>query len=301
MSFVMIATGASSSAGVRTVSVRALVSAALLAAVMFVALGAGLGYWLGVTLPAALGGHASAGTGSTERAKAVLPFTLEQLGAISARVFQLENQAAHLSQRIGALQASPASAPAGTARTAKPGAGSGGPMLPPRNEVLTDFTDLQARLAQVEQRFSLVSDAAVQRSLAMLRFPSRVPLKTVELSSEFGNREDPFTHRLAFHPGLDFVAPTGTPIRAAAGGVVSFAGPRAGYGNMVEIDHGNGLSTRYGHASRLLVKPGMVVAPGDEVALVGSTGRSTGPHLHFEVLHEGEQIDPRRYLAGLTP
>ena len=114
-----------------------------------------------------------------------------------------------------------------------------------------------------------------------------------------GTAFDPFARTHAFHAGLDFAAGLGTPIRSAAGGVVVFAGMRTDYGRVVEIDHGNGLKTRYAHASKLLVETGALVAPGDPIALVGSTGRSTGPHLHFEVLRGGTAVDPKRYLAGL--
>jgi murein DD-endopeptidase MepM/ murein hydrolase activator NlpD len=293
----MIATGAPSSASMRTLSVRALAGVAIATAVTLVGLGVGLGYWLAAPPPAARPGA----TLPAEHPRSMLPFTLEQLGAISARVFKLENQAAHLSQRLGVQPSAAAASAAASRPMSDPTQGSGGPLLPPRDLAALSFDDLESRLAQLEQRFTLVSDVSVQRNLALLRIPSRTPLSEFELSSEYGNRRDPITHRLAFHPGLDFAAETGSPIRAAAGGVVSFAGVRNGYGNVVEIDHGNGLVTRYGHASKLLVQAGAVVAPGDTVALVGSTGRSTGPHLHFEVLNDGTQVDPRRYLAGLAP
>ncbi|MGZ5131267.1 MAG: M23 family metallopeptidase, partial [Caldimonas sp.] len=131
------------------------------------------------------------------------------------------------------------------------------------------------------------------------RLPTRLPIAEAELTSTFGNRSDPLTHAHAFHAGLDFAAGLGTPIAAAAGGTVAFAGFKRDFGWVVEIDHGNGLTTRYAHASELLVRPGQVVAPGDRIARVGSTGRSTGPHLHFEVLRAGTAVDPERYLAGL--
>ena len=132
-----------------------------------------------------------------------------------------------------------------------------------------------------------------------MRLPTRLPIVGAELTSGFGNRVDPFAHSHAFHAGIDFAAPTGTTIASAAGGVVAFAGFKRDYGWVVEIDHGNGLATRYAHASELLVRSGQVVIPGDPIAVVGSTGRSTGPHLHFEVLRAGDHVDPRRYLAGL--
>jgi murein DD-endopeptidase MepM/ murein hydrolase activator NlpD len=115
---------------------------------------------------------------------------------------------------------------------------------------------------------------------------------TGRVTSGYGVRRDPFTGVPANHLGLDVGAPEGTPIRAPAGGVVLAAGPKGGYGNAVEIDHGDGLVTLYGHASELLVSPGQTVEPGQAIATVGSTGRSTGPHLHFEVRVAGRPVDP---------
>ncbi|HWH83016.1 MAG TPA: M23 family metallopeptidase, partial [Burkholderiaceae bacterium] len=142
-------------------------------------------------------------------------------------------------------------------------------------------------------------DAATDRSVQLMRTPTRAPLVRAAVVSLFGNRDDPLTGRRAFHSGLDFAAVTGTMIHAAAGGLVKSAAFHHDYGWTVEIDHGNGLVTRYAHASRLLVRAGDVVAPGAVIAAVGSTGRSTGPHLHFEVLRNGAATDPRRYLAGV--
>lgn len=116
------------------------------------------------------------------------------------------------------------------------------------------------------------------------------------LTSGFGVRRDPLSGRMAPHTGIDVAAPTGAEIRAPVGGVVRSAGARGGYGNAVEIDHGNGLSTLYGHASELLVSPGETVAAGQAIATVGSTGLSTGPHVHFEVRVSGRPVDPSRLL-----
>jgi murein DD-endopeptidase MepM/ murein hydrolase activator NlpD len=288
MSFVMIATGAASRSRVRTLSVRHLVLGVGFAALALVGLGAGLGYWL--RAPAVQQAAAP------ERPHAALPFALEQLGTLSARLFKLESDAAQLSRRIGTLQKDEPAAPAGGR---KPG-GSGGPMLPPQPAAaLDDIGSFDARLARIEEQIALVADAAALRNLDFMRLPTRLPIEEAELVSSFGNREDPITHRKAFHAGLDFAAEVGTPIRAAAGGVVVFAGFHPEFGRLVEIEHGNGLTTRYAHASRLLVQAGAVVAPGERIALVGTSGRSTGPHLHFEVLRGGEHADPRRYLAGL--
>lgn len=124
------------------------------------------------------------------------------------------------------------------------------------------------------------------------------PVAGAPTSSPFGLRTDPFTGLPAHHHGLDLAAPEGTPVEASAGGVVVQAGHRAGYGLAVEIDHGHGITTLYGHASEILVQPGQRIERGEPVARVGDTGRSTGPHLHFEVRTQGNPVDPRRALSA---
>lgn len=322
MSFLMIAAGPTSHSRVRTVSIRVVALGCAAAAAGLLSAGAGFGYWLS----SATGAVAAPAPAGALAASPATPFAVEQLGALSGRLFKLESQALQLGKRIGVIQGGtpkgaseraavlPASATPGAglatdagAAAAEPGAtrankpGTGGPMLPPRPEtpVPEDVDALQARLDLLEQQIAQVADAASLQNLRLLRTPSRLPVSGAELVSRFGNRDDPITGRRAFHAGLDFAAVAGTAIHAAAGGRVSFAGFRPDFGWCVEIDHGNGLSTRYGHASRLLVKAGALVMPGDAIAAVGSSGRSTGPHLHFEVLRNGAATDPRRYLAGL--
>jgi murein DD-endopeptidase MepM/ murein hydrolase activator NlpD len=143
---------------------------------------------------------------------------------------------------------------------------------------------------------SLARMDALERSLAGI--PQVLPARLEFISSGFGYRSDPFTGDAAFHAGLDFRGPRGTPIYSAAQGVVSFAGIRQGYGNCVEIDHGNGLMTRYAHMSRIRTRRGQQVAPGDVIGAIGSTGRSTGPHLHFEVRINGRPVNPRPFLEA---
>jgi murein DD-endopeptidase MepM/ murein hydrolase activator NlpD len=127
--------------------------------------------------------------------------------------------------------------------------------------------------------------------------PSGRPVLHGYISSEFGFRRDPFNGRIKLHKGIDFAGPVGTDIYAVGTGVVAFVGQRSGYGNVVEIDHGDGLLSRYGHLSAAKVTEGQLVKRGDLVALMGNTGRSTGPHLHLEVLKNGEQLNPREYLG----
>jgi len=148
---------------------------------------------------------------------------------------------------------------------------------------------LTAALQGLEQR-------AVKISAEHMAFPGRLPVMTERRGSGYGNRRDPFTFRMAFHSGIDFPAPKGTPIYASAGGVVVYSGLRKDYGHTVEIDHGAGLVTRYAHASKLIAKKGQIVMPGQLIAEVGSTGRSTGAHLHFEILKDGRFVNPKTYL-----
>ena len=128
--------------------------------------------------------------------------------------------------------------------------------------------------------------------------PTAAPVAMGWNESNFGWRIDPFTGQNAMHEGTDFMVDSGTPIHAAAGGVVVVAQFHPQYGNMIDIDHGNGFTTRYAHASKLLVKVGDVVQRGAVIALSGSTGRSTGPHVHFEVRYKGVAQNPNRFLQA---
>jgi murein DD-endopeptidase MepM/ murein hydrolase activator NlpD len=124
-----------------------------------------------------------------------------------------------------------------------------------------------------------------------------MPIADSYITSGFGGRADPFGGGAAFHKGIDFHASIGDPVLAVADGVVSYAGQRSGYGNVVEIDHGNGYITRYAHNSRLQVRVGELVHRGDQVARAGSSGRSTGAHVHFEVWVNGRVVNPSRFLG----
>lgn len=176
----------------------------------------------------------------------------------------------------------------------------GGPFVPAPVRSGEQLDQLMAMLdAQADRSgdvFVLVESRLLARRLELLMVPSIAPVDG-PVGSGFGFRIDPFNRRAALHTGLDFPAPTGTPIHAAAGGRVIEAERDGAYGMALQIDHGNGLVTRYGHTSQILVKPGDLVRRGQQVALVGSTGRSTGPHLHFEVLLEDVPQDPAKFLA----
>jgi len=145
---------------------------------------------------------------------------------------------------------------------------------------------------------SLARMDALVRGLS--RVPQVLPASFDYISSGFGYRADPFTGGGAFHAGLDFKGPIGAPIFAAAKGKVSFAGVKSGYGNCIEVDHGNGLVTRYAHMSGFRAQVGQTVKAGDQIGLIGSTGRSTGPHLHFEVRINDRAVNPRPFLEAAT-
>lgn len=163
---------------------------------------------------------------------------------------------------------------------------------------LTAMVDgLQTQLSSREQQLGVLENLILTRELNKQVYPEGRPVQEGWISSYFGHRSDPFTGYTAFHKGLDFAGAAGTQVTAVAAGLVTWAGDRSGFGMMVEVNHGNGLSTRYGHNEKLLVKQGDMVRKGQEIALMGSTGRSTGTHLHFEVLKNGTQVDPLRFIG----
>jgi len=178
----------------------------------------------------------------------------------------------------------------------------GGPYIPAAQQEVTmdsikqQMADLSTLLSDRGDKLATLDALQLQNRLDQKMFPSALPITGRETSSGFGWRIDPFTGRKAMHEGLDFMAPQGTPILASAGGIVVYAGMHPEFGNMVEIDHGNNIVTRYGHASKLLVKVGQMVRRGQEIAEVGSTGRSTGSHLHFEVRYKNIAQNPLRFL-----
>ncbi len=158
-------------------------------------------------------------------------------------------------------------------------------------------TPFERELAAAQSAVAALDGLRRALPYAPLRKPLAGPL---QLSSTFGYRTDPFLGRPALHSGVDLRDDYGAPVKATAAGVVTQAGPSGAYGNMVEIDHGGGLATRYAHLSAIAVAPGQRVAPGGVVGRVGSTGRSTGPHLHYEVRVDGEAVDPARFLRAAT-
>jgi murein DD-endopeptidase MepM/ murein hydrolase activator NlpD len=181
----------------------------------------------------------------------------------------------------------------------------GGPYLPATLQQEISLTSMEQQMTELNALLSDRSDKLValetmlmQDKLSKKLLPSVAPIKDAWYSSNFGWRIDPFTGKNAMHEGVDYMVPAGTTINASAGGMVVYADAHPQYGNMIEIDHGNQVITRYAHASKLLVKVGQMVRRGQEIAISGSTGRSTGPHLHFEVRYKGLAQNPVRFLEN---
>lgn len=179
----------------------------------------------------------------------------------------------------------------------------GGPARPladlrVQDPVLVSVRTLERRLGDRERQMRVLEDLLIASRLQKQVKPAGWPIENGYISSLFGTRHDPFNGRVSMHEGIDFAGRAGAPVTAVATGIVTYAGPRLGYGNLVEINHGNGYVTRYGHNQRLKVKVGDHVTRGQAVATVGSSGRSTGPHVHFEVALNGKVVDPARYIEA---
>jgi len=164
-------------------------------------------------------------------------------------------------------------------------------------DVSVMIDSLSRQLDSRSAQFSSLENVLIGRQMSAQVRPTGRPVREGYISSYFGERMDPFNGEEAMHKGVDFATDAGADVLAVAEGVVTWAGPREGYGNLVEINHGNGYTTRYAHNARTLVSVGDTVERGQAVAVVGSTGRSTGPHVHFEVLRDGTPIDPMAYVG----
>ncbi len=180
--------------------------------------------------------------------------------------------------------------------------GEGGPYVPAGHQDVSlesmnqQLDNLSLSMDDRNDKLVVLETLLLQDRSSKWLIPSVAPVKTNWYSSNFGLRIDPFTGRQGMHEGIDFAVPEGTSVYASAGGVVEYADLHPQYGNLVEIDHGNGVITRYAHNSRLLVKVGQMVRRGQKIALSGTTGRSTGPHVHFEVRYKGIAQNPVRFL-----
>jgi murein DD-endopeptidase MepM/ murein hydrolase activator NlpD len=214
-----------------------------------------------------------------------------KLGEVQAKLTQLES----LGERVSGLAGiSPLEI--------KVKSGQGGALIAGRSltldEIKMTLSDLEALTGQRTDLLTVMESRLFDLKIRNMMVPTRQPLAIVNMGSTFGWRIDPFTGTSALHTGLDYQADVGTPIYSAAGGLVVAQEVHPAYGQMIEIDHGNELITRYAHASKIFVKKGDLLKRGQKIAEVGTSGRSTGPHLHFEVLVRGIPQDPQKFLAA---
>lgn len=224
-----------------------------------------------------------------------------EINALAARLGELQAEANRLNAlgerltRIGQLQD-------GEFDFDKPvGVGGAGPVYDmPKGELDSGLAQLDAQFKTSGEQLSVLESLLFNRQLDMNSVPSREPINSY-ITSSFGHRADPIRGGGQFHKGIDFEADVGDAVAAVADGVVSFSGVRSGYGNVVEVDHGNGYVTRYAHNSRLTRKVGALVRAGQEIAKAGSTGRSTGAHVHFEVWQNGVVVNPKKFLSQQSP
>lgn len=231
-----------------------------------------------------------------------LPFSLKpqehldalalQLGEIQARVMRLDALSDRLEKLAGIKE-----------QGSEPDqSGRGGPLVKEygltESQLQQKISELTVQIERRSDNLNVVEALLLQQHLQKDTLPTSSPVEAAYNSSSYGWRIDPFTGKMAFHEGLDFTAEIGAPIRASAAGIVTEAELTPDYGNIVKIDHGSGLETRYAHASSIMVKVGDRVEKGQLIAHVGSTGRSTGAHLHFEVRLNGVALDPRKYIQS---
>ena len=220
-----------------------------------------------------------------------------QIGELQARLIRIDNQSQRLQdfakEKLKTNEKIPKPAPIKSS-------GQGGPFIPEKNfseTELQSFIDkLTLDIEKHEEYYNNLEAIYLKQSVFKDTLPNASPVNAPFNSSSYGWRVDPFLGVRAFHEGLDFSADVGQPIKATAAGIVIAAEITPEYGNIVRISHGSGLETRYAHASKLLVKEGDRIKKNQVIALVGNTGRSTGPHLHYEIRMNGESLDPRKYL-----
>jgi murein DD-endopeptidase MepM/ murein hydrolase activator NlpD len=233
-------------------------------------------------------------------------FVQQNLNAMAVKLGEMQAQLTRLDALGERLSTVAGMKPQEFRLSESPGLGGAAPtLLPPQNLSLAEFNkklsslsrDMDVRTDMLGVLEAQMFDQAVRKKL----LPTMMPVAAPYNGSGFGMRIDPFTGQRAMHEGIDFQADMGSTVVAAAGGVVQFAGFHPQYGNMIDIDHGNDLVTRYAHLSKIFVRVGDLVQRGHRVALSGSTGRSTGPHLHFEVRYKGIAQNPARFLANANP
>lgn len=314
MAFIIVAAGPMTASRMRTLPAGRVLACATVAMLVLMGGCVALGYLLARDEgPAAA---IASGTGLDAR-RPEGAVVVDRIGELSGRLQRLEIEAAALARRLHlpAPKRDKASADLDSAAAQPAGADSprGGPLLPVREDApfaldteplsVDEFgvAELEEDVERLQVTLDRMAGVLADRDLETMAYPNRLPVAShlARISSGYGVRHDPFTGRLARHTGLDIPAAHGTPIFASGGGRVVSAGRRGPYGNAVVIDHGDGMQTLYGHCSKLFVRTGELVMPQQKIAAVGSTGRSTGPHLHFEVIRDGKRVAPGQVLADV--
>ena len=237
---------------------------------------------------------------SAERTRASQEFVRENINAMAVKLGQMQAQLLRLDSLSERLAGLAGVKPIDLKLLANRRDGQGGPLVTPvplsANDLGQAVDSLSRELEAKSDAFSLLENQMVDDRIRKSLLPTSLPIDMAWNASSFGWRIDPITGQAALHEGVDFTADVGTPIKAAAAGVVINVERHPAYGNLVEIDHGNDLVTRYAHASKILVQPGALVKRGQVIAEVGNTGRTTGPHLHFEVRIKGVARNPNYFL-----
>ncbi len=241
--------------------------------------------------------------GEAERSR---EFVQQNLNAMAVKIGEMQAQLTRLDALGERLSTMAGLRPQDFRLSETPGLGGAqSSMLPPRDLTMSQFSEKVALLSrQMENRMDLLGMLEAQlfeQAVKKKAMPTMMPVSAPFNASGFGYRIDPFSGQQAMHEGIDFITDSGTPVIAAAGGVVQFAGFHPQYGHMIDIDHGNELVTRYAHLSKTMVKEGDIVQRGRRIADSGNTGRSTGPHLHFEVRFRGAPQNPTRFLRAANP
>ena len=237
---------------------------------------------------------------TAENTRASREFVRENLNAMAVRLGEMQAQLMRLNSLGERLAALAGLKPQDLGAVAETKDGRGGPLIqatPLSPEELSRTVESLSR--QIEAKtdaMSLLESQLLEERIRKNQLPTSLPIDIAWNASSYGWRLDPITGEAALHEGIDFVADVGTPIKAAAAGVVVNVEKHPAYGNLVDIDHGNDLTTRYAHCSKILVQPGMLIKRGQLIAEVGTTGRSTGPHLHFETWVKGARHNPTRFL-----
>ena len=291
-----------------TLSLRHVLATATLALVVLAGL-TGVTYWLSLRfavdlkIPLVHQLVLAAQQNETERSR---EFMQQNLNAMAVKIGEMQAQLSRLDALGERLSALAGIKPGEFRFSETPGLGGAqSTTMPPQNLTLTQFNDKVASLSrQMENRtdqLGVLEAQLFEQAVKKKAMPTMMPVSAPFNASGFGYRIDPFSGQQAMHEGIDFITDVGTPVGAAAGGVIQFAGFHPQYGNVIDIDHGNDLVTRYAHLSKVLVKEGDMLQRGRRIADSGNTGRSTGPHLHFEVRFHGAAQNPSRFLLAANP